>query len=352
MKLIPYSLDVLNQEYCRGWCYKRYNKQKPVTISFYRGANQIAQVVCDKPRTDLKELGLHPTGDCGFEVRFNGIPKSLLQQPLTIKVDKQLLPLARFSPERVPAVARELEQPVFFMHIPKTAGTTLNASVEPLFCETDVAIHIESRPNVQFSEVENKQYTSGHLTLERIQSLYGDHTLPRLVSIIRHPHAHLHSHFSWVKGLAIKKVQSLYQDHPECIQILSDQLNQIDLNDLESLQQIVDNLEGFELEFFDNLQTRYFLDYSVARVQEEDFRRAVENIEKFDLIGTTEQFPEFLSQFLKLSKIDHIPERKKRNSSILTPLFNIQDNRVQEIIDPLIRYDLMLYETITGQFSN
>ena len=348
MKLIPYSLDILNQEYCRGWCYKRYQKNKPVTIRFYRGKNQVAEVICNQPRTDLRDLGLHPTGNCGFEVKFPQLSESQLQLPLSIKADNQIFSLTRLNPEKIPAVTRQQSQPVFFMHIPKTAGTTFNATVEPLFRETDVAIHIESRPEIKWHDLAEKQYVSGHLTLDKICALYGGHDLPRLVSIIRHPLPHLHSHFAWVKGLGVKKVQSLYDDHPECIRVLSDRFNQIDLNDQNLLHDVVNNLKGFELEFFDNLQTRYFLDYPVERVQQRDLERALENVEKFDLVGTTEQFPDFLTEFLKMSGINYQPERKRRNSSILKPLFDIEDPEVQKIIDPLIRFDLLLYQKIAG----
>lgn len=51
-----------------GWAFLRADPGRPAELSFRFESGLVRCVRADLPRPDLKEAGLHPTGDCGFRL--------------------------------------------------------------------------------------------------------------------------------------------------------------------------------------------------------------------------------------------------------------------------------------------
>ena len=346
MKLIPYSFDILNQQSCKGWCYNRLFKSSRVKLSFYRGKALIGTARCENYRRDLVELKLHPTGMCGFDVAFAPTPMHCLDLPLVVRASGYPLPLQVIPANQIVDSVNLVAKTVFFIHIPKSAGTSFNNFMLPYFATTQTAIHIEGTELKRQKEISYRHYVSGHLTLAQVKEIYPDLDEIDLYTILREPYRHLHSHFSWVKGIADPKTMTLFKDHTERVQNLSLKLNRLKFSDYEELEKVVAAFAGFELEYFDNLQTRYLLDYRVVRVSNKDFQHAMENKHRFKAIGITEKLQAFSRQVCLNHNLTYVKQKVNYNPSGIKPLYDLSDQTIREILQPLVKYDLLLYDSI------
>ena len=105
-------------------------------------------------------------------------------------------------------------------------------------------------------------------------------------------------------------------------------------------------LDGFQLDFFDNLQTRYFLEYRPDRINQHDLDQAIENLNLFTDIGITEMYPQFLARCAALYHGKTKSIMTKHNPSRVPEIFDRKDPHIQRALQPLIRYDVQLVETI------
>ena len=123
-KLFLHHIDVVNNQYISGWCLNRLLPRIAVTLQISVNGNIFGEVSCHSKREDVKKAGLHSTGSCGFEFPF---PNSIFEQQERIDFSVKGLPgtLFSYSPSEIEPVIQDIRS-VFFMHIPKTAGTSFN----------------------------------------------------------------------------------------------------------------------------------------------------------------------------------------------------------------------------------
>ncbi len=53
-----------------GWVMKKDEKE-PVAIELYKNAKLLKKIKADQRRQDIKKIGIHPTGECGFHIVFS-----------------------------------------------------------------------------------------------------------------------------------------------------------------------------------------------------------------------------------------------------------------------------------------
>ena len=125
-KLLPFYIDILNQEYASGWCFNRLSPARQTSISFRLNGHTVGEVTCDLPRDDLVEQRLHATGQAGFECIFDHPLEPDPGDRLTMHINGLPIPAASFPGSQVLKVFAPESRPLFFVHIPKTAGTSFN----------------------------------------------------------------------------------------------------------------------------------------------------------------------------------------------------------------------------------
>jgi len=295
-------------------------------------------------REDLHEQSLHPTGVCGFEFSFPYRIDLDNELPLSIRANGHSTPFTTFHPDQVLDVINSAGRLVFFMHIPKTAGTSF-CNYAPLFFGYKRAeSHIERLGEpAQKALLNDHDFLAGHLTLGQIGELVPDINRVDLHTLLREPYHQLHSHLAWVKGVGAKGRGEFFHQHHPVVQDLALRLGQVNLASVSALRSFVDTLDGFEIDFFDNIQTRYFLDYRPARVSMEDFDQALKNLNYFKTIGVTEKYHDYTRAFCRHYEIRHVEHQTEHNPSRVPPLFNFDRDDTREILAPLVRYDLQLY---------
>jgi hypothetical protein len=349
-KLYRYAIDRINGRFISGWGFHRIFTNRPVTVRVAADGHDLGTFTCREYRRDLKEQGLHPSGRCGFDFSFPADFDPGRYCALHLYFDSSSRPLVSFDCRELPLFAPIPGRPIFFMHIPKTAGTSFNAFARQCFAGSEYFTHIERLAPQQRRQIAARaRFLSGHLPwreiVEVIESAHYD-----LYALLREPVAHLHSHLNYVRRVhtdAEHEHHFLFR-HNDTIRAMGTRLAAIDFSDTDQLQRFVADLSGYQCDFFDNIQTRYFLDHRPERVTEADYRQAVETVERFTAIGLTEYYHHFQDRFCRHLGLPVQQQTPRSNRSQRYHLFDCDTPEVMKIIDPLVCFDRRLYDLIAS----
>ena len=344
--MISDFVDVINSDRITGWCFNNEDPQTAVTMVFYADERRLGETLAERPRPDLKAVGFHPTGNCGFEFTLPDDVDLSAYANLTIRVDGATGPVKTYNTRSIQRVFRTGSKRIFFMHVPKTAGTSFNTFAETVFPEGSTAIHIESLDPAQYPGLaESRSYLAGHLPLRDIKTGF-DLTHFDLITILREPWSHLHSHLNWVKNIGADPQSDFFRAHSTETRELALLLNRLDFNRPENLDLLVDGICGDLTSLFDNHQTRYFLDYRRTRVSQEDVAMASDELRHFKLVGKTEQYREFIERFCDAYGIDLGESTQQLNVARGQKIFDYSQPEVRDRLMPFVKYDLQLYDLI------
>lgn len=347
-KLYRYAIDRINGRFISGWSFHRIFTNRPVTVRVAADGHDLGVFTCREYRRDLKEQGLHPSGRCGFDFSFPADFDPRQYSALHLYFDSGSRPLVSFDCRELVQLAPVLGRPICFMHIPKTAGTSFNAFARQCFAGDEYFTHIERLTPLQRRQATARaRYLSGHLPwhefVEVIEPARYD-----LYALLREPVAHLHSHFNYVRRVHTDAEHERHFRfrHNETIRAMGMRLAAVDFSDTDRLQRFVDDLSGYQCDFFDNIQTRYFLDHRPERVTEADFRQAVETVQRFTAIGLTEHYDHFQNRFCRHLGVPTQQQTPRSNRSQRYRLFDGDNPEIVKVIDPLVCFDRRLYDLI------
>jgi hypothetical protein len=351
-KLYRWSVDRLNGRFISGWCYHRLFKSRPVSIAIAADETVVGYCTNSGYRPDLVEKKLHSSGLCGFDFDFPADFDPGDHQRLLLFVDNHASPLVSIDCRTIEIRRPRLSNPVCFMHIPKTAGSSFNAFARTCFSADHFITHIERLDIDRRRQAARRAgYLSGHLPLYELTELIEPFGYS-CFAIIREPYSHFHSHLNYVCGVApASLIEHHYgYQHNETVKALSSRLNLIDFTDLDQVSSFVHGLRDYQLDFFDNMQTRYFLDYRPDRVGQEDFEQACANILRFTSVGLTESYDRFKNEFCRFIGVETDKQTLRSNRAKEYRLFDPAVQPIREALRPLVHYDLKLYEFVAGQF--
>ncbi len=179
---------------------------------------------------------------------------------------------------------------IVFVHIPKTAGSTVNAVLKRHFdhgfehCEGI----IERRAQLK-RVAEKVDWISGHVPFHlmrgRLQQVT-DRPL-RFFSIMREPVSHVCSHYNWLLEIH-RKGGRFYDNHPPYIQSISKRLRDSDNSDPSA---VIQNLLA-DRGLFLNIQSSMIL----GKNFDWNSGRLLTHLRKYEFIGTPKDLPELLSR--------------------------------------------------------
>ncbi|MEJ2177565.1 MAG: hypothetical protein P8Y12_06360 [Gammaproteobacteria bacterium] len=345
-RLLLHHIDVINEEYISGWCFHRIIPRHSLRLEFQLGTEPIGHTFCNKARDDVQRAGLHATGSCGFEFIFPRHLDLSGDGEFRATCFNGLIPVFKIAIKSVRSVLRP-ERPVFFVHIPKTAGTSFNNHVHPWFGYGKWHSHIEVLDLATQRKLINPgHYIAGHIPLYKLREIEPDFSKLDLHTIFRHPIDQLHSHLAWLKGIGTNPDSGFFKTHQPVIQELSLRMQGAELNYASGVEKFIASMEGFQFEFFDNIQTRYLLDSRPARVSNADLNRAFDNLSAFKTFGTTEHYQDYLDLCARYYQQKTSIQSTRHNPAKVAALFDKTDPSILHAIDPLICYDNRLYQHI------
>jgi len=353
-KLFRYAVDRLNGRFISGWCFSRLRTSTPVRLTVAVDGREIVSTLCNRYRKDLKQQSLHPSGLCGFDIDFPDDFDTRQHRLLTIHFNGSKRPARSFDCQSLPVLRPDPEVRIFFMHSPKTAGTSFNAFARCCFPGGEFVTHLERRPPETWRQVvDASRYVAGHLGWRTIRDLVPSDRF-RFYAMLRDPYAHLHSHLNYVRCVDTnaEHEQLFGFRHNDTIRDLAVRLNRLDFADARQASRFVEGLSGFELDFFDNIQTRYFLDYRPEKVEMADVDNALANLDRFRLVGLTERYDRFLA--LVCGDIGLAPQQQDLQSNRADGyrLFDRKQESVRQCFAPLVEADLELYRRVAERFGD
>lgn len=229
---------------------------------------------------------------------------------------------------------------VFFMHIPKTAGTTLRSTLDRCFDKEDILPDCLQEKFVQYSpkEIEQYKFIRGHFRYSLLKSKVD--ARPHLITIVRDPVEQYISFFEQWK----RKTDLLRKNHTD----LADEIDFFESNNLQSfLKQPTPILE----KVFTNNQSKHLahrqgINYTLeeSKYNQIILKDAKELISDSTCIGSLERLQEsyyLISYFLAIppiedqTRLNTAPDRLRQESLTQESL-----NQIREYV----KMDLEVYE--------
>ena len=299
--------------------------------------NSTESIVLSKIRPRLSSL--FPTVDnvinSGFEVLLEELSSSSDYYIAVFKGDELIDKVLSFMSK----------PPLLYVHIAKTAGSTVNKVLTELFSSTNSIIHAESNADWKNRVSEGTvDFLSGHIPYKAFLQLDELKHYKKSITF-REPYSHVISHISWIRALALSENKVRYNEHPDYIQKLSDKLASFDLSKPSEISKVILSFAPLEHRLLDNTQTRYIrTDLVKAVVDEHDLVDARNNLKYFDYIGNDNNIGGFLEKIARDYQFTYQPEDRRENVLATKFGLDIDNVEIKKALLPLVKFDLELYK--------
>lgn len=320
-----------------GWAVHKTKRLSRVRLM--RGNDTLGTSALDiaRPRVKTRFAGYPNAGRAGFEINISSPGPGAYSLILETESGKQI------SLSHLTLEARQQPR-VYLMHIPKTAGTSLNNWFCSHFGEGKFLVHLESesrwRSNPEkFTEYE---FLSGHVNLERFAAKM-NLAQYYVAAVLRDPWKHFLSHLAWIRRLADPGEEARFAQHIEYTRELASRLGEADLSDAGSLGGILSTLSEPQFRLLDNCQTRYFVHVHPGHpVTEDILERALNNQSMIHRIGTTDDLDAFIAGVCEDMRWPKGGPIAKKNVSVNYYGLHADTSEMRAVLEPFVRYDLQL----------
>jgi len=312
-----------------GWVYETNKMEKPCTLNLSING-KLFEIKADKFRKDLIIHSSHPTGKCGFEF---DISQYLLNDNLTIqiKIENFEIPKSESFKQEL-AMLFDKEQ-YFFMHIPKTAGTSLRHSLYKQFDQGSI-----------FPNVDDINKFKGYPSLKIIKSLEAN----------RFNNIRLFmGHYPYIS----KKIFSPDNNGIKCFTFFRDPIDRA-ISNLFHAKSYFENFKGMALDKvferlgnqISNYQVRFFLDNpNKEEVNKEDLKIAISRLESLDFVGLTSDYALSVSHLKKKFGWHKVLVEEKKNINLQRDDSKLS-NKILNSIRSMNEYDILFYNRVKELF--
>ncbi|WP_022942138.1 hypothetical protein [Psychromonas hadalis] len=297
-------------------------------------------VLANQSRADVLKAGLLMYENCGFSAKFsdNNIAQAHIEILVSVK------PVSHSQPNYK-------NRKLFLLHIPKTAGSSVNLSLQNQLKAEPTYTHIEGVPD-SWQKLLDARFLSGHITYPVYEKSFASANFI-LAAFFRQPYRHLVSHLNWVRHLMEPEKKEFLLSHPLVVQQIADKLSALNFTSIATWQQFVKQLQPVQYGLFDNLQVRYLADIKPSeRVNEQHLKQALSRLKNIQLVGIAEKFNESMAVIHQAMGFDAPVERNVRsNVNSFSYGADSSDVDFQQAVEPLVKFDRLLYQQALLQFS-
>jgi len=243
----------------------------------------------------------------------------------------------------------------FYLHIPKTAGSSINKFLTSQFEEDECLTHIESRIDFQDEEDVKKADTykllSGHIQLPQMQQKLKVFNTRTTIATFRIPIEHVVSHLCWVRKLGEPSEKQRLMQHNKTVQKIVAKLVKTDLSNASEITKLIVWLEKENIYLFHDTQTRYLCSGQSGNPSPALINQALLNLNRLDYVGTVERLDEFFAMLCykeawKLSTTHNIKENTNESHYGL----DIKDETINKALQPLVQWDNLIYRVARERF--
>lgn len=237
-----------------------------------------------------------------------------------------------------------------FVHIAKTAGSSVNRFFQERLGKTACLVHQESnsawaRSPLPDEFLDGVQYVSGHMPYRVFTARLSGQPLHTL-TVLRDPRHHVVSHLAWIRHLKDPGQENRLAAHPDFIQELAEKLSQHDLADPDSLASLVAGLNKEEHRLLDNPQVLYLTHRNRPShgLCDSDVDYAMETLREIDTFGFLDNLGEFFAELSDLvGQSSEMLEVPHENALRGRYGLNASNDAQMQALMPLIIHDLSLY---------
>lgn len=243
-----------------------------------------------------------------------------------------------------------MKKKIAFMHIAKTAGTSVNDHFSAHFGADNVLVHAEGKRDrllkINTPDNANVEFLSGHIRLDKLLRMI-DLRHWVFFTCLRNPMDHVISHLQWVKALGAPENRNFKKGHHGSIQELAADLYETGLNDVGNLTRIIYRDHPVALQLFDNCQTRYLLPEKLQRLDVLEFRLAMNYARCFDCILLSEDLDRGLA---RVHEVAGLPPKNgeigRSNPSRMVERPDLSDPSVAAFYEGLVDFDQRIYGAV------
>jgi len=237
---------------------------------------------------------------------------------------------------------------VLYIHIPKTAGSSLNK----YFSENlhKFHFHIESTKNLSSEFCEQYEFLSGHVTYNRMNTMLRLNEWTTLATF-REPISYVVSHLKWVRKLADVGEEERLKQHPEIFQRIALKMTQYDFSIPADITQFIHWLESINVFYFHSTQMHYMhATKEQGRLNKKQIQFALNNISKIDFIGLQENMDDFMKNLSYEFgwQVDTFP---RENINLENYGFDLNCEETKKALYPLYKDDLLLYQEAQKKYK-
>ncbi len=236
-----------------------------------------------------------------------------------------------------------MKNKIFYLHIPKCSGSTINKLFKDKIVKCKYIEHAES--HLEKIELANGfssyDYISGHITLPQFEKFVKDISVLK-ISTFRKPDEHLASHIAWVRKLGEPSEIERLSRHDDSIRKIVKKIVDVDLSSAPQITKFICWLEENRLYLFHNTQTRYL---TGSLVQNHiHLLHAFKQLDSLDFVGISERLTEFIVYlFYGLGwEVDSI-DIPKENQNLERFGFDMSNKEIKSAVTPLIEFDWIIY---------
>jgi hypothetical protein len=235
---------------------------------------------------------------------------------------------------------------IFFMHIPKTAGS----SVSRLFIDhlgEERAIEQCTRGIYREWDFNSLEFVSGHLPVCDLDGRL-DATAYRF-TLLREPIDQLISHLNWVKRLLLPDYRKNFEQNTVEIQQVALSLAEVELSDPEAVDRYLRQCRGRARRLFLNAQASYFLprESDCAQADLDLACAAVRSLGRFHAVGRMEDAARVIARVAADNGLGALAPLPRENVS--RHKAGLQGGEAsRRLLAPHMQLDMLLYE-VAGQ---
>lgn len=230
---------------------------------------------------------------------------------------------------------------IAFVHVPKTAGSTVNHYLER--SRAPGQAHVESlfsQSHMIRGKIAGYDWVSGHVPYPKMRATLTSVTFRDIhfFTAIRAPDAQVMSHFNWLIEIR-KRGRSFYNAHPPQIKEISERIRAADTSDP---RQVIDLLHGSR-QLFLNFQSQMVLGKRHPTTSLDELEQ---RLQVYEMIATEATLPTLIE---RVSGQAYQPKKRKNVSPYHFPKDVFQDQRLLEFLHEENACDFALYDFVQSR---